>query len=173
MSSSPYPQPPLTEVSAKAPIQAHQLTLQPPPSETHLKLEKREKNKPGLYHKDTYEREKEAKNKLCASRAWHDWADWSRPDLTQTALLSEIRAKMMCWKAGDPWAFLNHQVPLSQHTRRHPRQTGGSCFNRGLHPIHYRRKVICRFYSLQTREAENVWEIERLFFNKLGDPYLK
>ena len=72
LSSSPYPQPPLTEVSAKAPIQAHQLTLQPPPTETHLKLEEREKNKPGLYHKDTYKREKEAKNKLCASRAWHD-----------------------------------------------------------------------------------------------------
>ena len=134
-----------------------------PFSRRPLKLEEHEKNKPGWYHKDTYEREKEAKNKLCASRAWHDWADWSRPDLTQTALLSEIRAKMMCWKAGDPWAFLNHQVPLSQHTRRHPRQTGGSCFNRGLHPIHYRRKVICKFYSLQTREAENVWEIERLF----------
>ena len=72
----------------------------------------------------------------------------------------------------DPWAFLNRQVPLSQHTRCHPRQTGDSCFNRGLHPIHYRRKVICRFYSLQTREAENVWEIERLFLT-LGDPYLK
>ena len=48
LSSSPYPQPPLTEVSAKAPIQAHQLTLQPPPIETHLKLEEHEKNKPGL-----------------------------------------------------------------------------------------------------------------------------
>ena len=60
----------------------------------------------------------------------------------------------------------------SQHTRRQPRQTGGSFFNRGLHVIPYRRKVICRFYSLQTREAENVWEIERLFLT-LGDPYLK
>ena len=46
LSSSPYPQPPLTEVSAKAPIQAHQLTLQPPPIETHLKLEEHEKKRP-------------------------------------------------------------------------------------------------------------------------------
>ena len=69
-------------------------------------------------------KEKEAKNKLWASRAWHDCRliqAGSNPDRS-----SEIRAKMMCWKAGDPWAFLNHQVSLSQHTRHHPRQTGGS-----------------------------------------------
>ena len=79
---------------------------------------------------------------------------------------------MMYRKAGDPWAFLSHQVPLSQHTRPHPRQTSGSCFNRELHSIHYRRKVICKFYSLQTREAENVWVIKRLILS-LGDSYLE
>ena len=61
-----------SQVSANAPIQAHQLTLQPPPIETHLKLEERETNKPGWYHKDTRMKEQEAKNKLCASKAWHD-----------------------------------------------------------------------------------------------------
>ena len=93
------------------------------------------KNSVGTIKRYVWKREK-AKNKWCSSRARHDWADWFRPDLAQTARLSEIRAKMMYLKAGDPWAFLNHQVPLSQHKRRHPRQTGGSCFNRELHPIH-------------------------------------
>ena len=40
--------------------------------------------------------------------------------------LAEAKAKAVCWKAGDPWAYLNYQDPLFQHTGRHPRQTGGS-----------------------------------------------
>ena len=120
---------------------------------------------PVWYHKDTYEREKEAKNKLCASRAWHDWADWSRPDLTQTALLSEIRAKMMCWKAGDPWAFLNHQVPLSQHTRRHPRQTGGSSEIRSHWPLSLSDTSVWWFPTL-------TWKQITVSITSFGLPYL-
>ena len=83
--------------------------------------------------------------------------------LTRNARLSEARAKVVCCKAGDPWASLNYQDPFFQHTRRHPRQTGGSCFIGNFTPFTTEGKWSVNFIPHRQREKRNIWEKIRLW----------
>ena len=69
------------------------------------------------------------------------------PDLALDSRLAESETKTMCWKAGDPWAFLNCQDSLLPFTRRKPTANG-------------QHTVLIRVFTLSTTEVK-----QSVYFN--------
>ena len=96
----------------------------------------------------------------------------TEPGLIRNARLSEASAKVVCCKAGDPLLPLTTRIPFPTYETP-PTANRWLLFYREFHPIHYRRKVSCKFYSPQTRGKRNICKKKHVFgVVGIGDPYL-